>query len=433
MLIKSAPILHGRRKLKKYIEWRKENHEGMKEFNVADYGVLSDCERLQTDRIQSVIDCCREQGGGEIIFPAGSYHVGSLRLYSNMTMRLLAGAKLLGSKDYRDYADFHVPSTLEYLKDDFYIKSWNLPPYYIYGIICAFEAENIAVIGEKGSVIDGQDCYDANGEEKFRGPMGMVFSQCSNLRLEGYTFVNSANWSHQIDSCRDISIDRVTILAGHDGFNLHHSKDIRITDCRIESGDDCFAGYDIENLTVNDCYINTACNSMRIGGYKLRFERCRFEGPGHYPHISEDTYYTHAMFKYYAIRPDRIARDAQDIVLRDCTIQGIPILLSYQFRKEGLHQDNRPLRSLVFDHVRISEAAKTSFFKGNGEVCRLVFKNCEISFDGGEESAFLEIDDSIELVMDHVIFDRETKIAAGKNSVIEAKECRNMVLERKLS
>lgn len=404
--------------------------ESKKIFDVTEYGVLPDCGTLQTAAIQQVLEDCREAGGGEVVFPAGTYYIGSLRLYSNMTLRLLQGARLAGSRNHKDYEDFHVPSTMRYITDEFYIKAWNLPPYYIYGILCAFGEEDISIIGEEGAVIDGQDCFDANGEEKFRGPMGIVLSQCKNVRLEGYTFINSANWSHQMDSCEHVRIQDVTVLAGHDGFNLHHSKDIEISGCRLETGDDCFAGYDVENLTVRRCYANTACNSMRIGGCGLRFLDCIFEGPGYYPHISERTYHTHAVFKYYSIRSDVISRDAEDILFKDCVISDVSLLLSYQYRKEGLHQDNRPLRSLTFDHVKISKVSRTSFFRGNGESCRLTFRNSMISFDGGEKVAFLELDDSIELIIEQVDFCSKTKVKAGKDSTVMMRECSNVAIER---
>lgn len=385
----------------------------MKRFDVTDYGVIPDCGELQTGKIQAVIEACRNNGGGEIYFPPGSYCVGSLRLYSHMTLNLGQDATLIGSRNHGDYTDFHVPSTLGYLKDSYYIKAWNLPPYYIYGIVCAFEEENISIIGREGSMIDGQDCLDANGEEGFRGPMGIILCKCRNIHLEGYTFANSANWSHQLDSCNEVVIKNVTVVAGHDGFNLHHSKNIQVDECRIESGDDCFAGYDIENLEVSSCYVNTACNSMRIGGCGLRFRDCIFEGPGRYPHISENTYHTHAVFKYYSMRADRIENDGQDILFKDCLITGAAALLSYQYGKEGLHQDNRPLRSLVFEHSRITRIDHTSYFKGNGEPCRLEFRDCEIDFQGKDGEAFLEIDDSIELTMEQVYFGENTEGPGG--------------------
>ena len=147
--------------------------------------------------------------------------------------------------------------------------------------------------------------------------MGIIFSRCRNVTLEGYTFKNSANWSHQLDSCTQVKIRGVSILAGHDGFNLHHCSHITAEDCRLETGDDCFAGYDVEDLTVRNCFLNTACNVMRLGGCKLLFDHCVIEGPGRYPHRSEGTYDTHALFKYYSIGPDVMRRDAENIRIKD--------------------------------------------------------------------------------------------------------------------
>lgn len=393
----------------------------MIQVNIKDYGAEADRKELQTEAVQKAIDACREKGGGEILIPAGTYRIGSIRLYSHMTLHLLEGARLEGSKDYRDYQDYHVPSTLRYVKDEEYIRIWHLPPYYVYGMICAFEAEEVSIIGEKDSVIDGQDCFDANGEEKFRGPMGMILCRCNKVKLEGYTFVNSANWSHQIDSCHEVDIRRVTILAGHDGFNLHHCRNIRIQDCHLETGDDCFAGYDVQDLKVTDCYANTACNFMRIGGCRLLFERCTFEGPGHYPHISENTYYTHAVFKYYAIRPDEIPEDSEDITFRGCRISGAARLLSYSYREKGLHQDNRPLRSLCFEDTEISDMEELSFFKGNGEACRLIFRRVKLELKESNHP-FLEVDSSISLELDQVSCSRKLEILAEIGTALDIRQ-----------
>ena len=155
----------------------------MKQYDITDYGVERYSACLQTEKIQAVIDLCHQEGGGEIQIPEGIYYIGSLRLYSHITLHLLKDAHLKGSRNYQDYTDFHVPSTLGYLQDAYFIKAWNLPPYYIYGMICAFCEENITIIGEAGATIDGQDCFDKAGEERFRGPMGIIFNQCRNIRL----------------------------------------------------------------------------------------------------------------------------------------------------------------------------------------------------------------------------------------------------------
>lgn len=373
-----------------------------KKFVVTDFGACSNTQKIQTKELQQCIDACRKSGGGEVIIPAGTYVIGSLRLYSNITLRLKTGAILLGSKELADYCDFKVPSTIQYLKDPYYKKLWNLPDYYFYALITSYEAENIRIIGEPGSVINGQDTFDANGEEKFRGPMGIILSKVNGVHLEGYCFENSANWSHTLDGCQNVVINNVAIKGGHDGFNLHHSEEISISDCRLECGDDCFAGYDIRNMTVEHCYLNTACNGMRIGGEKLLFKHCIFSGPGRYPHLSENTYHTHAIFKYYAIRPDNIQKDAQEIKLENCMIKDADRLFAYDQGKEEMNQNNRPLRDLTLENVSITGIRHTSLFKGNGEKATLSLKNVTIDVDSKE--AFLRIDKSIRLDFDGVDF-----------------------------
>lgn len=401
-----------------------QDHAGVAE---AIYHYLSD-----TEKIQQRIDEVAENGGGEVLLPAGEYHISSLRLYSNITLHLSAGTKLYGSTDYRDYTDFHVPTTMKYVTDPEYKEKWNLPDYYIYGMFCAFGAENVAIIGEKGSLIDGRDCYDANGEEKFRGPMGIIFSSCKNVTLKGYTFVNSANWSHQIDGCEQVEIADVTIQAGHDGFNLHHCTGVRIQNCHLETGDDCLAGYDVEDLQVSDCYFNTACNSMRIGGTNLKFSKCRFEVPGKYPHLSEKTYHTHAMFKYYAIGADTIRRDGENIEFKDCKFTDINQLLMYRHGEKSIMQDNRPLRDLRIEQAVIEGLTKTGYFLGNGENCSLTMKNVNFGKQlDCPDDVILELDAAAQLKLENVTSEKPVKIRVARESKVEVQNCSGIEIVKK--
>ncbi len=388
-------------------------------------------EHLQTEQLQKMIDTVHLSGGGEVCIPEGEYHIGSLRLYSNITLHLLAGAKIYGSRDYRDYTDFHVPTTLGYVTDPEYKEKWNLPDYYIYGMFCAFGEENISIVGEEGTMIDGQDCYDENGEEKFRGPMGIIFSGCRHITLKGYTFVNSANWSHQLDSCEDVSIENVTVLAGHDGFNLHHCTDVKIERCTMKTGDDCLAGYDVEHLRVTDCDLNTACNAVRIGGRDLLLENCRMEGPGQYPHRSEQTFEAHALFKYYAIGPDQIRNDGEQICFQNCEIYKMTKLFVYQHGCVHWMQENRPIRSLEILHVRIDGLSQTSCMKGCGERCILTISDVTLGSDiccPGQ--IILQTDESVELVLRHVKSSVPVKIKAADESRISMEDCENIEIIR---
>jgi hypothetical protein len=60
----------------------------------------------QTSCLQGVLDNCYSSNGaagGEVVLEAGVYHTGSLVVPSNITLRLAAGASLLGSVDPHEY------------------------------------------------------------------------------------------------------------------------------------------------------------------------------------------------------------------------------------------------------------------------------------------------------------------------------------------
>ena len=57
---------------------------------------------------------------------------------------------------------------------------------------------------------------------------------------------------HAIHNSRDISISEVSVLGGHDGFDVRTCDDISIENCRFITGDDCIAGFDNINVTDRD-------------------------------------------------------------------------------------------------------------------------------------------------------------------------------------
>ena len=75
----------------------------MKKYNILDYGAVPGAAGMQHGAIQAAIDACFGAGGGEVVIPAGTFRAGGIRLRSNVTLHLLTGAVLLGSRDPEDY------------------------------------------------------------------------------------------------------------------------------------------------------------------------------------------------------------------------------------------------------------------------------------------------------------------------------------------
>lgn len=370
----------------------------MKTYNVLDYGVKTNEPRLQTAQIQAVLDLCKS-GGGKVIFPEGTYHISSLRLWSDTVVYLEKGAKILGSQNCNDYAVYDVGEDFEFFTDSeafAHNRGYRRPDTYRRAMFSAFGEKNITILGEKESLIDGMRCYDAKGEENFRGPHGIFMSSCKNITLTGYTIQNSGNFMHQLDNCENVIMDHITALAGHDGIHLHCCKNMQIKNCTFITGDDCIAGADVSDVTVSNCKLNTSCNTFRIGGAKVLIENCTAEGPGYYPHLlsvvkgpefnfkrTDGRHNTVCFLNYFSSKYFKNEKPA-DITVRNCQIKDVDQLLSYDVR-EPLHNVAN-LKEVVFENITATGLKAPSSARACKEMpLNIILKNVTMTFSNGAE------------------------------------------------
>lgn len=349
-------------------------------ISVFETGAIPNTTAPQTDAFQRALDKAFECGGGTVTVPCGEYHIGAIRIRSNTTLYLHSGARLIGSRDPLDYYVLQN-DTLEPLpkemrteklfergavgcKRDF---SFMLPGgRWANGLIRACCAENVAIIAEKDAVIDGCDCYDELGEEKYRGPHGISIHHCKNITLCGYTIQNTGNWAHIIYNSENIRCENITVLGGHDGIHCRGCENIDIKNCELYTGDDCIAGFANVNTHISDCVLNTACSGLRLGGTNILCERCRFYGPAKYffrgslsleekkngasanvPHRQNML----SVFTYFADFSMPIPLQPTNIIIKDCTADNVDRLLHYNFSGNERWQCGRPLASLKIENV----------------------------------------------------------------------------------
>jgi len=80
-----------------------ENDLGARVYNIRAYGAKGDGTTLDTAALQAAVDACTHDGGGTVLVPAGVFQIGTVELKSNVTLRISAGGKLLGSADGKQY------------------------------------------------------------------------------------------------------------------------------------------------------------------------------------------------------------------------------------------------------------------------------------------------------------------------------------------
>ena len=368
----------------------------MNRYVITDYGVIPNTDVLQTEAIQRVLDLCRE-GGGTVVIPKGCFCAAALRMWSDTTLYLEAGAQLLGSEECTDYEVFPVPAGVELRTDmelitQYYLdKPW---PEYRRAMISAYGEKNIAIIGEgEDSVIDGRDCFDPDGEEGFRGPHGVFFTNCENVVMKNYTIQRNGNFMHQLDNCRDILMENVTCLAGHDGIHLHHCTHTLIRDCRFITGDDCVAGINIKDLTVKNCEINTSCQAFRIGGHDILVEDCHIWGPGYYPHRktvvqgrgvelprTEGRHNIHALVYHFASTNFPSEIPYGNYVFRNCLVETVDRLMLYT-ADGGPLESGAYLSDMTFENVTFKGMLWPAQCVPSEKVTLTVtLKNCSVDF-----------------------------------------------------
>jgi polygalacturonase len=229
-----------------------------KVYDVRDYGARGDGKTLCTSAIQKAIDRCSKDGGGTVYLAPGTFLSGTVRLKSDVIMKLAAGSTLLGSKDLEDY-----PPTVQAFRsytDNYTNKS----------LIYAEKAERISIVGR--GTIDGQGA-SFKGSYMVR-PYIIRFTECRNITVENITLRDSPMWMQHYMACDDVRISGVTVRSrvnnNNDGINIDSCRRVVISDCNISSGDDAIvlkstSARICRDVTVSNCVVSSLCNGLKMG------------------------------------------------------------------------------------------------------------------------------------------------------------------------
>ena len=293
-------------------------------------GANTNGTKLNTELINTTIEKLNANGGGTLYFPAGKYLTGAIKLKSNITIELEAGATLLFSDNFDDYLPF-----VEMRYEGILMKSFS-------PLLSAVDAENITIKGE--GKIDGQgkkwwnefnlvnvdskangvrdinkyqhmwdkandvktlnaetnEDYISSFQRRFFRPPFIQPLRCKNIRIEGITIVNSPFWTVNPEFCENVTIDGVTILnplsPNTDGIDPESCRYVHISNCHISVGDDCItlkSGRDLqarklnvpdEDITITNCTMlaghgGVVIGSEMSGGVKnVVISNCIFDG-----------------------------------------------------------------------------------------------------------------------------------------------------------
>jgi polygalacturonase len=347
-------------------------------FNVRDRGAIGDGSALDTEAINKSIEACAAAGGGQVLLPAGRYLSGTIRLRSHVTLKLDAGARLIGTTNLNEYQQPTVPGFLPEAR----WGKWHR------ALIIGENLENVGITGQ--GIIDGNKVFDPTGEEKMRGPHTIAFVNCRRFTIRDISIEDSANYAIYFQLSDDVEIRDARITGGWDGVHWRGAPErwctnVTITGCQFFTGDDSIAGRYWHNTIISRCTINSSCNGIRLIGpaTHLVINDCLFFGPGREPHRSSGSSRRTNMLGAINLQPggwDRTYGLLDDVLIANNTMHNVasPVFLSVR----GSNTVGRVTVSGL-NATGIYRAAMSAESWTDTPITNFVVRNATIEFTGG--------------------------------------------------
>jgi polygalacturonase len=246
-------------------------------FNVHTFGATGDGKTIDTPAINKAIEAIAAQGGGTLVFPAGTYVCFTIRLKSYVDLYLSHGCTILAAESpkageatgynggtydaaepndpwipYQDYGHNHWKNSLFYGENlhDFAITG----P----GLIHGKGLSN----GTRG-IRSGTGGYIA--EQAGVGNKAIALKNCRNVLLRDFSVLKGGHFALLATGIDNMTLDNLLIDTDRDGFDIDCCRNVRVSNCTVNSPwDDAICpkssyalGYarSTDNVTISNNYV----------------------------------------------------------------------------------------------------------------------------------------------------------------------------------
>ena len=206
-------------------------------YNVRDYGAKGDGKTLDHTAINQAIEKACNNGGGQVVLPAGTYLCGSIHLKSNVELHLMAGAKILAAPaEMKAYDESEVFGGPEYQDGGH--------TYFHNSLIWAEGQQNISITGR--GMIDGEGLTKHDTEKAGiveggsigTGDKAIALKLCRNVTIRDITIFRGGHFAIITTGCDIGTIDNVTIDTNRDGIDIDCCKYFTVSNTKVNTPND---------------------------------------------------------------------------------------------------------------------------------------------------------------------------------------------------
>lgn len=375
---------------------------GLKHYIITDYGIKENSDLIQTEKIQSVIDLCSNNGGGVIVIPNGTFYSGSLFFKSKTHLLIEEGGELKGSDRIRDFKI--VKTRIEGQTINYFAALVN--------------ADNV-----NGFTITGPGTINGNGQKYWEEfwirrkynkdctnieamrPRNIYISNSKNITIQDVKIINSPFWTTHIYKCENVRYLGCYIYAPNynvskyfpekgapssDAIDIDVCKNVLINGCYMNVNDDgvvvkggkgIWADKDANNgpsseILIENCSFGKVGDMLTLGsesiydrnvvlrnsvannsdcGLRLKF---RPDTPQHYEYITVENI-TGTCGNFLAVRPWTqfyVPEEREDMPLSRCnnvTIKDINMVTNNFF--DPRLKEYFKLSDFNFEHIRVKD------------------------------------------------------------------------------
>ncbi len=242
------------------------------DFNILDYGAISDGTTLCTEQLQSAIDDANGQGGGRVIIPTGRFLSGSIILKTGVELHLSKDAVLLGSTDPAHYIKLSRWKALVMAEGQTNISITGSGEIDGQGRALALHIDSLFYAGQ----IDSANYNFVEMRPKYYlRPQLIEFVNVRNIIVKNVRLKNAACWVATYDKCENILIDSVSTISdaywNNDGIDISDCRNVRITNCFVNAADDgiCLKShskeYICDSIYIANCTVRSSASAIKFG------------------------------------------------------------------------------------------------------------------------------------------------------------------------